>query len=238
VSGVPVALVTGASRGIGRAICIELVGAGCDVYGTGRDERALAETAALCGSRDRFHPRLGDVRSESDVARIVDELPRLDLCFNNAGIARIASFTDTSLGELEEILATNVAGAFLVMRTAAARMVREGGGRIVTIASDASYVPIPGMSAYCASKHAVSALSRILAGELGAQGVQVTTVYPGGVATDILGPATLDAGMRADELARTVVAVLLAAGPTVRVAELHLQPWREPPNQEAGTPAS
>jgi NAD(P)-dependent dehydrogenase (short-subunit alcohol dehydrogenase family) len=221
-----VALVTGASRGIGRSFSVELARAGFDVYGIGRDEDALAETEALCPP-GAFHPRIADVRSEEAVAQVVDALPGLDLCINNAGIARITPFAETSVAELEEILAVNVVGAFVVMRAAAARMVRDGGGRVVTIASDASYLALPGMSAYCASKAAVSALSRILAVELEARGVQVTTVYPGGVVTGILGdPELFTGGMDADELARSAVEALVAAGSTVRIAELHLQPVR------------
>lgn len=222
------ALVTGASRGIGRSLARELVRAGVEVYGTGRDEEALAETQRTCEPSDRFHPLVVHVSSERDVARAVAEPPRLDLCINNAGIARLAPILDTSRAELEEVLGVNVIGAFLVMRDVAARMVREGGGRIVTIASDVAYRAAPGIAAYGASKHAVSGLSKTLAEELGPAGVQVTTVYPGGVGTEILGDVTSGNPrlMNVDEVARTIVATLMAAGTTVRVAELHLQPWR------------
>jgi NAD(P)-dependent dehydrogenase (short-subunit alcohol dehydrogenase family) len=231
-----VALVTWASRGIGRYLSIELVRAGVEVYGTGRDENALDETAELCRPLGTFHPRIAEVRSEEDVERVVAEPPRLDLCINNAGIARARPFLETPVSELEEILDVNVVGVFLVMRAAAQRMVREGGGRIVTIASDAGVIAIPHMAPYCASKHAVSGLSKTLAAELGPQGVQVTTVYPGGVRTEILGPLDPDVVhsevtdtsfgvMGVEEMAETVVATLLAAGTTVRIDELHLQGW-------------
>lgn len=222
------ALVTGASRGIGRALARELVQAGVEVYGTGRDEAALAETQRACTPAGSFHPLVADVCSEADVERAVAVPPRLDLCINNAGIAHLALMLDTSRAELQRVLDVNVVGAFLVMRAAAARMARDGGGRVVTIASDVAYRAAPRIAAYGASKHAVSGLSKTLAEELGSAGVQVTTVYPGGVGTEILGDVTSGNPrlMEADEVARTIVATLLAAGSTVRVAELHLQPWR------------
>jgi 3-hydroxybutyrate dehydrogenase len=222
-----VALVTGASRGIGRAISIELVRNGVEVYGIGRDQAALTETEQLCRPLGSFHTRVADVRSEADLADIMVEPRQLDLCINNAGIARVRPFTETPLGEVQEILDINVLGGFHVMQAAAKRMASEGGGRIVTIASTAAVSPAPKMAAYCASKHAASALSKTLAEELEPQGVQVTSVYPGFTGTYIIGRLEPEwVVMDVDEVARTIVTALVAAGTTVRIAELHLQPVR------------
>ncbi|MGY4230192.1 NAD(P)-dependent dehydrogenase (short-subunit alcohol dehydrogenase family) [Bradyrhizobium sp. USDA 4503] len=230
-TGAPrIALVTGASKGIGQALSLALVRVGVEVYGSGRDTEGLEQTLQLCKPYGTFHPQVAEVRSEADVERVVAEPPRLDFCFNNAGIARWRPFLETPLTEIEEIVAVNVLGAFLVMKAAAARMAREGGGRIVTIASDAATKSIPEMGPYVASKHAISGLSKTVADELASSGVQVTTVYPSGVHTSLLMkeplPPIRPGRMDPDELAGTIVAAMLAAGTTVRIAELHLQGWK------------
>lgn len=229
MSAIRTALVTGASKGIGRSLSVALVRAGVEVYGTGRDAESLKETERICGEFGTFHARLLEVRDAAEVARVVAEPAQLDLCINNAGIARIRPFLETPPEEIEEIIGVNVIGAFFVMQAAAARMSQQGSGRIVTIASDGAVKSLPKMAPYCASKHAVAGLSKTLADELGDTGVQVTTVYPGGVRTTILTDNPGDYGMDPDELAQTIVDALLAAGTTVRITELHLQPWRAVP---------
>lgn len=219
------AIVTGASRGIGRAISVELARAGFDVHGTGRDEQALAETQALCPSPGTFRPHAVDIRSTAEVEALVAGLERLDLCVNNAAILYVDAFVDASLEEFREMLDVNVLGAFVVMRAAARRMLREGGGRIVDIASDVSVKPSPEGAGYAATKHALAGLSKTLAEEMLGRGVQVSTVYPGAVDTEIHGHTESRQGyMDAVEVARVIVSGLLACGTTACIRELHLQP--------------
>jgi NAD(P)-dependent dehydrogenase (short-subunit alcohol dehydrogenase family) len=224
-----VALVTGASRGIGRALCVELVRAEFTVYGTGRDEEALALTAASCEPYGAFRSLKLDVRSAEDVDRAVEVPARLDVCINNAGVLHVEPIAEMTLDQIRETIDVNVLGAFLVARAAARRMVREGGGRIVDIASDAAVKPLPVASVYAGSKHALAGLSKSLAAELEDERIQVTTVYPGGVDTEMQAPSVDRTGlMAADEVARVVVRSLMESGSTVRVSELHLQPIKRP----------
>ncbi len=223
------ALVSGASRGLGRALSVELIQAGLDVFGTARDEAGLIETARACAGPGHFSYGLLDLRDESAVAALVARPPRLSICIANAGVAAIKPFLESTGADLLEQFEVNVLGALALMRQCALRMSREGGGRIVTIASDAATKGIPGMAVYVASKHAVFGLSRTLDLELSSVGVQVTTVFPGPIGTTILGPIGPSQNyMEVHEVARTIVATLLACGNTVRVSELHLTPWRSP----------
>jgi 3-oxoacyl-[acyl-carrier protein] reductase len=234
------ALVTGASRGIGRAIALELIRAGHEVYGVGRDEIALAETAQLAETPSSFHARVIDVRSAPEVAAVIAEPVRLELCINNAGVLRTNHFLDVPFSELREVFGTNVEGAFLVMQASARRMAKEGGGRIVNIASDVALKPAPGGAVYCASKHALAGLSLTLAEEMRDTNVQVTTVFPGLVSTEIFGkpmsPESQRQFMDPADLARVIVAALMAAGASVRIAELHLQPSLAKDGGVAGSP--
>lgn len=222
------ALVTGASRGIGRAISVELVRAGIEVHGCGRDQSALDETAALCDSPGSFHSHSVDVRSITEMESVISELPRLDICVNNAAILRVGSLVETNTADFEEMLAINVLGAFGVMRAAARRMLADGGGQIIDIASDLAIDPGPGAAAYTATKHALAGLSKTLAVEVLDGNVLVTTVYPGAADTDIHDAHSFprDGFMSPEEVARATVAAVLACDSTVRIKELHLQPVR------------
>jgi NAD(P)-dependent dehydrogenase (short-subunit alcohol dehydrogenase family) len=229
MSDKPGVLVSGASRGLGRALCIELVRAGLDVFGAARDEAGLIETGQVCDGPGSFTYGLLDLRNEPAIAELVARPRRLSLCMVNAGVAGKKPFLESTGADLMAQFEVNVFGALALMRACALRMSREGGGRIVTIASDAAVKGIPGMAAYVASKHAILGLSRTLDVELGPVGVQVTTVFPGPIGTNILGPIDPDGiYMEVHEVARTIVATLLACGSTARVSELHLTPWRDP----------
>jgi NAD(P)-dependent dehydrogenase (short-subunit alcohol dehydrogenase family) len=223
------ALVSGASRGLGRALSIELVREGLDVFGTARDEAGLIETARACDGPGNFTYGLLDLRNESAIAELVAIPQRLSICMVNAGVAAKKPFLESAGPDLMAQFEVNVLGALALMRECALRLSRQGGGRIVTIASDAAVKGIPGMAAYVASKHAVLGLSRTLDLELSPVGIQVTTVFPGPIGTNILGPIDPDATyMEVHEAARTIVVTLLACGNTTRVSELHLTPWRDP----------
>lgn len=160
-----VALVTGAGSGIGRSVALALAGAQWTVVMAGRRQAPLEATARKGGSR--CIPVPCDVTDEASVealfARIESELGRLDLLFNNAGIAsRPAPLEDTSLASWQSVIDTNLTGAFLCTRAAFRLMKKQtpGGGRIINNGSISATVPRPCMIAYTASKHAVTGLTR------------------------------------------------------------------------------
>ncbi len=219
------ALVTGANRGLGLSIAQALLRGGARVIALARDpcKQAEMETALHRTGAD-FETVIADVTDEDGVTRVVVAPKRLDIVVNNAGIARTGPLLDTPTDELREILDINVVGAFIVTREAARRMVDEGGGHIINIASDASVRGIPGMAPYVASKHALLGMGRSVSLELRNRGVRVTTLCPGPITTDILGPGTANPdALSPDDLAHTVTHIA-GLPSTVDIQELLVQP--------------
>lgn len=166
-----VALVTGASSGIGRAVALGLAAAGYRVAICARRQQALDEVAAESGaSADRILARACDVTDEAEVATlfaaIAEKFGRIDLVFNNAGRASPAARIDeTHLEDFRAVMEVNVTGVFLVAREAF-RMMRAQkpqGGRIINNGSISAHIPRPDSVAYGASKHAVSGITRSIA---------------------------------------------------------------------------
>ena len=150
------AVITGASRGVGRAIATAFLAEGAIVHGTGRDPEALAETeAALSEIGGDFSLSTLELTNEAAICAYIDDLPSIDILVNNAGIARITPFIETDLAELQQILATNLVAPFVLMRQTATKMLPAGGGQIINIASDAALRGIAQMAPYVASKHAL-----------------------------------------------------------------------------------
>jgi len=182
-----VALVTGGSTGIGRAVALHLARAGARVVVTGRHEAPLKESAAQ-------HPAIGwiasDVSRLQDAAAVVEEVRRrhgrLDIVVNNAGIAPAAPLEDADPDHVRRILDVNVAGLIELTRQALP-LLRQARGTIVNIASVAADQPLASMSVYAASKAAVVALTRAWAQELAPHGVRVNAVSPGPIETPIFG---------------------------------------------------
>jgi NAD(P)-dependent dehydrogenase (short-subunit alcohol dehydrogenase family) len=212
-SGRRVALVTGASRGIGRALATGLAGAGWDLALLGRDRTGLEATAGRCGDA-RVITLEGDVRRAGDVAAAVEaaeaELGPLCALVNNAGTQHVGPALELSPEHLDDIVDTNLKGAFLCAQAAGRSMLRRGsGGAIVNIASAAGLVGTTGRAAYAASKAGLIMLTRTLAREWAPHHIRVNAVAPTFVDTD-LGRQTL-----ADPAAHAAV---LAAIPLGRVA--------------------
>lgn len=183
--GGTVALVTGASRGLGQAAALALAAAGADVALAGRaldDLQRTANEAAARGVRARvFQADLREARAaEALIGAVVKAWGRIDVLINNAGIAGPEKrFLDLEAGDWDEVLAVNLRAPALCARAAARAMVERGRGRIVNIASIGGLTPLPRLAPYCASKAALVQLTRVMALELARHNVQVNAVCPG-----------------------------------------------------------
>jgi len=192
-----VATITGGSTGIGRGIAELFVREGASVAMLARDATRLAATVDALEAGDRVLALTGDVGDPNDVGRLIDgtveRFGRLDIHVSNAGIHRVVPFLETSDEIWDEVFRTNVRGAFLACRAAAAVMDRSGGGSIVVIGSTNSFVAEAHMAAYNASKAALVMLVRSMAIDLAAAGIRVNLVAPGTIVSEITKPM-IDAG--------------------------------------------
>ncbi|QXG74485.1 SDR family oxidoreductase [Modestobacter sp. L9-4] len=192
------ALVTGSSRGIGRALAAGLLDAGCTVVLNGRDadrlERTRAELAG--GAPDRVVAVPFDVTDpvavRAGVARIEDEVGPLDVLVNNTGVQSRAPFTEVTDEDWYRLLDTNLTSAFLVGREVARRMVPRGRGRIVNIASLQSEVTRPGITPYAATKGAIKMLTKGMCADLAGSGIGVNAIGPGYIETELTAPLVAD----------------------------------------------
>ncbi|GLC93096.1 3-ketoacyl-ACP reductase [Cupriavidus sp. TA19] len=183
------ALVTGASRGIGRAIALRLAADGFDVaigY-AGSTARADETVAAAREAGVNAVAIQGDVAQPQDVARLFDTTQqafgRLDVVVHSAGIMPMAPVAPGSLDAFDQTIATNLRGAFLVLGEAGARLGQ--GGRIVALSTSVIARALPGYGPYIAAKAGVEGLVRVLANELRGRGISVNAVAPGPVATEL-----------------------------------------------------
>lgn len=181
------ALVTGVSRGLGRAMALGLAQAGADIVGagpqgmgeTGREIEALGrrchEIRADLAERDR---------AVSLAREAADAFGRVDILVNNAGIIRISPAEDASARDFDEVMEVNLRSLFLLCREIGKRMIARGGGKIINICSVQSIKGGFEDAAYVASKHAVAGLTRALANEWGKHNIQVNGIAPGFMVTD------------------------------------------------------
>jgi 2-deoxy-D-gluconate 3-dehydrogenase len=203
-------IVTGASRGLGRAIALALADAGAAVALAARSEADLEETARLVGERGgRAVVVPTDVSAYARVAALVDAtiatFGRLDVVVNNAGIAKVAPFAEMSPDHWREVIDVNLHGVFNGCRAAVPHLIRQGGGKIINLASVLGRVGLPGYTAYGASKGGVIALTRTLGVELARHNVQVNAIAPGWFITDMNDEAFANPTIR-DRLLRDVPA--------------------------------
>jgi 2-deoxy-D-gluconate 3-dehydrogenase len=201
------ALVTGASRGIGREIALQLARAGADVALGLRDPRAdggvVAEIEQL---GRRALPLALDVREVGQgvaaVQRIAAEWGGLDILVNNAGGSIVEPALEVSVESFTSVWEFNVRSTFFLAQAAAHVMRERGGGAIVNMASQAGLVALPGEASYCIAKAAVVHLTRCLAVEWGEYGIRVNAVAPTFIETDGTAPALADPEFRADVVER------------------------------------
>lgn len=180
------ALVTGATSGIGRATALRLSALGYDIVATGRRAERLAELRQQIESTGgRCTPLAFDVRSEEEVRRHLEPLERVDLLVNNAGLAAGLEHIDRGdTRDWDAMIDTNVKGLLYVTRVITPKMAAAGGGLVVNIGSIAGTEPYENGAVYCASKHAVHAISQAMRADLLASGVKVTEIRPGMVETE------------------------------------------------------
>lgn len=193
-----IVLVTGGSTGIGAAAALQLASEGAKVLVTGRNEATLKASAARHASIAYL---VADVAKPADAARSIDEVKsrwgRLDVLVNNAGIAEVAPLADASLEHVRRQFEINVFGLIETTRLALP-LLRQSKGTIVNVASVVADQPFPNMSAYCATKAAILALTRSWAQELAADGIRVNAVSPGPIETPIFAPEKM--GVSAKQL--------------------------------------
>lgn len=195
-----VALITGASSGIGRGVAIAMAQAGCHVFinyppGEG-DQNALSVQLEIGKNGGLASLAPADVSSESEVksmfAEILAVVGRLDILVNNAGIARSAPIQDISLSDWNEVMAVHVNGTFLCTRAALPIMYQQNSGRIINTASQLAYKGAPGFAHYTAAKGAILSFTRTLALEIGARDITANCVAPGATLTPILNDVPAD----------------------------------------------
>lgn len=194
-----VAVVTGASSGLGRHLAEALIDRGAHVFGLARSTDTLNALRDQWG--DRFHPVACDVRDEDQVDAafdtVRDEGGRIDVLINNAGLAQFGPVDEQSTEEWDVQQDTNVRGVFLCTRAAVPTMKQQNaddgfGGHIVNIASIAGLLGNPNISAYNASKFAVRGFSEAIMKELRDDGIKVSCVYPGSIETNFFEVADVD----------------------------------------------
>jgi len=199
-----VAAVTGANTGLGRAIAEALAGAGADVALVGRSDPA--DTAAAIQSLGRRTHWVNADLARPDCARItgeiVEKLGGLHILVNNAGIIRRANSIDFTEADWDAVLDVNLKSVFFLSQAAARHMIPNGGGKIINIASMLSFQGGIRVPSYTASKSGVAGLTRLLANEWAASGINVNAIAPGYFASSNTTALQADAKRNAEILAR------------------------------------
>lgn len=212
-----VAIITGASGGIGRDTAALFLEEGASVVLVDLDQAALDEAAAelsASGGRDRILVCRADVTSEDAVQGYVaaarEQFGHIDVFFNNAGIeGRVAPIAEQDMADFDKVMAVNVRGVFLGLKYVLPVMIEAGGGSVINMSSVAGLGGSPGVGPYVASKHAVAGLTKVAALEAASAGVRVNSVHPSPVNTRMM--RSLEEGMGPgepesikDELTQTI----------------------------------
>lgn len=228
------ALVTGGSRGIGRAIALRLAALGAAVAVAGRDRAALEATVrAVSEDGGRAVPCVADVTRASDVHRLVTEaeaaLGAITILVNNAGIGVFGPAHERSEADWDTVLDTNLKGVFLVSRAVAPSMIERSGGHIINISSLAGLNTFAGGGIYCASKWGLQGLSACMAEDLREHGIRVSLICPGSVATEFFTRPGRDLSklLQPEDVAHAVETIV-TQGPQSFVSEIQLRPLRKP----------
>lgn len=229
-----IALITGASRGIGLVIARRVASMGARVSLCGRDAKQLQSAAGECKQAgSEAIAVVADVARSADIANLIDTTERalgpIEILINNAGIGYFAPVQDADTSKWDDVLDTNLKAVFLLSRAVAPGMIRMGRGHIVNIASLAGKNTFPGGAVYCASKWGLLGLTGCMAEDLRAHGIRVSAVCPGSVATDFSFPSGRDKSkmLQPDDVAHAVAAILTQA-PQSFISEVLLRPTQKP----------
>jgi len=183
-------IVTGASRGLGRALCRGLAGRGHQVIAIARDRARLTALQQACAT-DRIVPWPLDLADADAIApalaTLQDAYPRIDGLINNAGVGRYQPLLDHTEGELRTIVQVNLSAVIQLCYAVLPAMLARGSGHIVNVGSDLGRRPLANMAAYVASKHGLAGFSHSLLREVKSAGVRVSLVNPGMIDTDFGG---------------------------------------------------
>ncbi len=224
-----VALITGGSRGIGKAIAMRLAALGAAVGICGRDEEKLILASCELGAAGaKVLARCADVTKETDIRTLVDATEKQ---LNNAGTGGggFGAIQEKSEEEWDQVMNTNLKSVFLVSRAVIPGMIQRLGGDIINISSLAGKNTFAGGGIYCASKWGLQGLSGCMAEDLRAHGIRVSVICPGSVATDFRGRGPKDPSkvLTADDVAHAV-AMVATQGPQSFISEVHLRPVAKP----------
>jgi 3-oxoacyl-[acyl-carrier protein] reductase len=200
-----VAVVTGASRGIGRAIAIDLARRGAGVVCASRDRDLVDEVVgAIVGEGGQAHGVITDVASEDGVRHLADattdRFGGADILVNNAGIAVVEGVVETTVERWSEVIATNLTAPFLATKHFVDHLAASGRGAVVNIGSINGTVTMRRLVAYCASKGGLHHMTRQMAFDLAERGIRVNCVAPGFIRTDMF--ETSHSPVRQEHIAR------------------------------------
>ena len=190
----PIAIVTGGNSGIGRAAAVALARGGFDIGIVWHEQEQRAhEAAEECQDEGvRTELRRADLEqvpgADAVVEELADALGGIDVLVNNAGMGHQDPFLEMELDTFRRVLDLDLTAPLLCAQRAARRMVQAGrGGRIINVTSVHEHVPLPGSAAYCAAKHGLGGLTKVMALELAEHGITVNAVAPGEIATRMTG---------------------------------------------------
>ncbi len=204
-----VAVITGANTGIGQAIALALAGAGADIACVGRSsaDETIAKAEALGRRAINIKADLGSIAPVPDViAQTLAAFGRIDILVNNAGIIRRADSLDFTEADWDAVIDTNLKSVFFLCQAAAKHMIAQGSGKIINIASMLSFQGGVRVPSYTASKSGVAGLTKLMANEWAAKGVNVNAIAPGYIATNNT------AALQADEARNTAILDRIPAG--------------------------
>lgn len=209
------ALITGGSRGIGRAIALQLAAEGVNIAITGRHYATLQETIDLIDAYDVDAAAIvADMTHKEDIEAVVNHaletFGQIDILVNNAGIMNLSSFMETTEESFEEMMTTNVFGPFRMMQAVLPGMIERKSGDIVNIASMSAINASPQTAAYSATKFAVAGLTEGVMREMRQHNIRTFVINPSAVLTDLVGTPSLDTDtmIQPEDIAEVIVSQL------------------------------